>query len=108
MAAAYTLRSDERARGIAAHWNLYVTDRASRFYERLFGWRVGKEEEDPAHHYYHLFNHDQFIGGILPPAFRGSGAPPALADLRDGLRLRRHGGDGQEPWSRSLRASDDD
>lgn len=51
-------------------------DAASRFYEQLFGWRVGKEDENPAHNYYHLFNHDQFIGGILPPAFRDPGAPP--------------------------------
>jgi len=146
--AAYTLRVEQRERGIPAHWNLYVavenadtaTGRAkelgakelaapfdvfdlgrmavlqdptgaafsvwqakrhsgfgiksvpsafcvadlstpdqvaaSRFYERLFGWRVGKEDENPAHNYYHLFNHDEFIGGILPPAFRDPGAPP--------------------------------
>jgi uncharacterized protein len=51
-------------------------DGASRFYEQLFGWRVGKEDENPAHNYYHLFNHDEFIGGILPPAFRDPAAPP--------------------------------
>jgi predicted enzyme related to lactoylglutathione lyase len=49
---------------------------ASRFYQQLFGWRVGKEDENPAHNYCHLFNHDEFIGGILPPAFRDPGAPP--------------------------------
>ena len=148
VAAAYTLRSDERVLGIPAHWNLYVTvedadlaaeraknlgaslliqpfdvsefgrmatvqdptgavfsiwqpkrhigfrvkgvpgtfcvadlstpdqERASRFYEQLFGWRAGREEEDSAHNYYHLFNRDEYIGGILPPAFRDSGAPP--------------------------------
>lgn len=51
-------------------------DAASRFYVQLFAWRVGKEDENPAHNYYHLFNHDEFIGGILPPAFRDPGAPP--------------------------------
>ena len=51
-------------------------DAASRFYEQLFGWRVGKEDENPAHNYYHLFHHDEFIGGILPPAFRDPNAPP--------------------------------
>lgn len=49
---------------------------ASRFYEHLFGWRIGKEDEKPGHNYYHLFNHDEFIGGILPPAFRDPAAPP--------------------------------
>lgn len=51
-------------------------DAAGRFYEQLFGWRVGKEDEKPAHNYYHLFNHNEFIGGILPPAFRDPNAPP--------------------------------
>ncbi len=51
-------------------------DAASRFYEQLFGWRVGKEDETPGHNYYHLFHHDEYIGGILPPAFRDPGAPP--------------------------------
>src|SRR5207253_7157350 len=49
---------------------------ASRFYEQLFGWRIEKEDENPAHNYYHLFNHNEFIGGILPPAFRDPAAPP--------------------------------
>ncbi len=48
---------------------------AGRFYEQLFGWRIGKEDENQAHNYYHLFNHNEFIGGILPPAFRDPGAP---------------------------------
>jgi uncharacterized protein len=145
--AAYTLRPDQRAHGVPAHWNLYVAvenadtassratelgakvlapafdvfdvgrmavlqdptgaafsvwqakrhsgfgikgvhgtfcaadlstsdqEEASRFYERLFGWRIGKEDENPAHNYYHLFNHDEFIGGILPPAFRNPETP---------------------------------
>lgn len=150
VAAAYTLRSEQRAQGVPPHWNLYVAvenadstteratglgtkviakpfavhdagrmailqdpagavfsvwqakrnigfgvkgipgtfcvadlstpdqDGASRFYERLFGWRIGKEDEDPTHNYYHLFNHDEFIGGILPQAFRSPGAPPVV------------------------------
>lgn len=49
---------------------------ASRFYEQLFGWRIGREDEEPGHNYYHLFNHGEFIGGILPPAFRDPAAPP--------------------------------
>jgi predicted enzyme related to lactoylglutathione lyase len=148
VAAAYTLRSEQQARGVSAHWSLYVAvenadtaadrarglgakviaepfdvydvgrmavvqdptgavfsiwqakrhtgfgikgvpgtfcvadlstsdpDVASRFYEQLFKWRIRKEDEDPSHNYYHLFNHDEFIGGILPPAFRNPGAPP--------------------------------
>lgn len=48
---------------------------ASRFYGQLFGWRIGTEDEEPSHNYYHLFNHDEFIGGILPPAFRDPAAP---------------------------------
>jgi len=35
-----------------------------------------KGKEDPSHNYYHLFNHDGFLGGILPLAFRNPGAPP--------------------------------
>jgi uncharacterized protein len=146
--AAYTLRPDQRAQGVPAHWNLYVAvesadaaasratglgakvyaapfdvfdvgrmavlqdptgavfslwqakrhagfgikgvpgtfcaadlstpdqEGASRFYEKLFGWRVGKEDENPAHNYYHLFNNEEFIGGILPPAFSNPETPP--------------------------------
>src|SRR5437588_2153617 len=49
---------------------------ASRFYEQLFGWRVGREEETTGHNYYHLFHHDEYNGGILPPAFRNPETPP--------------------------------
>jgi uncharacterized protein len=51
-------------------------ERASQFYSELFGWRVGKEDEDPEHNYYHLFNGESYIGGILPPSVGGPGAPP--------------------------------
>jgi hypothetical protein len=134
VAAVYTLRPEQQARGVPAHWSLYVAvenadtaadrarglgatviaepfdvydvgrmavvqdptgavfsmwqakrhngfgikgvpgtfcvadlstsdqDGASRFYEQLFKWRIGKEDEDPSRSYYHLFNHDEFIG----------------------------------------------
>lgn len=51
-------------------------ERAGRFYSDLFGWRVMKEDEVPAHNYHHLFNGDAFIGGILPPSFRDPSSPP--------------------------------
>jgi uncharacterized protein len=51
-------------------------DGASRFYEQLVGWRIEKEDEVSAHNYYHLFNHNEFIGGILPTAYRKPGVPP--------------------------------
>jgi predicted enzyme related to lactoylglutathione lyase len=147
VAAAYTLRPDQRELGVPAHWNLYVAvesadsaarrakglgakmiaepfdvfdvgrmavvedptgatfslwqakrhsgfgikgvpgsfcvadlstpdqDGASRFYQQLFGWHIGREDEDPAHNYYHLFNNDEYIGGILPAAFHHPGTP---------------------------------
>jgi uncharacterized protein len=49
---------------------------ASRFYEQLFGWHVEKEDENSSHNYFHLFYGGEFIGGILPPAFRKPGTPP--------------------------------
>ncbi|MGC1105761.1 MAG: VOC family protein [Candidatus Acidiferrales bacterium] len=48
-------------------------DAASAFYEKLFGWRIGKEDEDAAHRYYHIFNGEEFIGGIPPASFTGGG-----------------------------------
>jgi uncharacterized protein len=51
-------------------------DGASRFYEQLFKWRIGKEDEDPSHNYYHLFNHDEFIGGNSASSVSQSRAPP--------------------------------
>jgi uncharacterized protein len=49
-------------------------DAASAFYEKLFGWKIMKEDEESAHRYYHIFNGDDFIGGI-PPASYAGGAP---------------------------------
>ena len=43
-----------------ADLSTYDQDGASRFYEQLFKWRIGKY--DPSHNYYHLFNHDEFLG----------------------------------------------
>ncbi|MFZ0213249.1 MAG: VOC family protein [Candidatus Acidiferrales bacterium] len=147
-AAAYTLRTEQRAQGIPPHWNLYVAvenadddakraaelggkilaapfdvfdagrmavmqdptgasfsiwqaaksigtritgvpgtlcvadlmtpdqEAASHFYEKLFGWKIGKEDEEPVHRYYHLFNGEEFIGGIPPASFRDPSVPP--------------------------------
>lgn len=49
-------------------------DAASAFYEKLFGWRIMKEDEEAAHRYYHIFNGEQFIGGMQPADWWG-GAP---------------------------------
>ncbi|MFZ0639506.1 MAG: VOC family protein [Candidatus Acidiferrales bacterium] len=51
-------------------------DAASAFYEKLFGWRIVKGDEEPAHRYYHIFNGEEFIGGIPPASFAGPGVPP--------------------------------
>jgi len=146
--AAYTLRAEQRERGVPPHWNLYVAvenadaaveratslggkalglafdvfdagrmaniqdptgamiavweakrhtgvgitgvhgtlaaadlstpdqNRAAEFYSGLFGWRIGKEDEHPEHAYFHLFNGEKYIGGILPPAARSPHEPP--------------------------------
>jgi uncharacterized protein len=44
---------------------------ASAFYEGLFGWQIGKEDEATAHRYYHIFNGGEFLGGIPPADFAG-------------------------------------
>jgi uncharacterized protein len=50
-------------------------DAASDFYEKLFGWQIKKEDEEPGHRYYHIFNGGEFIGGIPPASFAPKGAP---------------------------------
>jgi uncharacterized protein len=50
-------------------------DKAAEFYEKLFGWQIGKEDEKPEHRYYHIFNGGQFIGGIPPANSAGPGVP---------------------------------
>ena len=49
---------------------------AANFYEKLFAWKIGKEDEEPQHRYYHIFNGQQFIGGIPPASFRDPSIPP--------------------------------
>jgi predicted enzyme related to lactoylglutathione lyase len=51
-------------------------ERAGKFYSKLFGWEIGKEEEDPAHSYWHLKNGENFIGGIPPESYNKPGVPP--------------------------------
>lgn len=51
-------------------------DAASAFYEKLFGWQVRKEDEEPEHRYYHLFHNGEFIGGIPPAGYAPKGVPP--------------------------------
>jgi predicted enzyme related to lactoylglutathione lyase len=49
--------------------------RAGDFYSGLFGWHIMKEDEDPAHNYWHIKNGEEFIGGIPPESHHQSGAP---------------------------------
>jgi len=177
VAAAYTLRPEQRVQGIPTHWNLYVAvenadttaeraaglgakviaepfdvydvgrmavvqdptgavfslwqakrhsgfgikgapgtfcvadlstsdqDGASRFYEQLFGWHIGQEDETPAHNHYHLFNNNQLIGGIPPANVSQSWGAITLADLLAGHRLRRGSHKSQKPWRETLRSA---
>jgi uncharacterized protein len=50
-------------------------DRVESFYTGLFGWKIGKEDEDPAHAYWHIQNGEEFIGGIPPAAHRNPQMP---------------------------------
>jgi uncharacterized protein len=49
--------------------------RAGQFYSDLFGWQIMKEDEDPAHNYWHIKNGEEFIGGIPPASHRQPGTP---------------------------------
>ena len=49
--------------------------RAGKFYSDLFGWQMMKEDEDPAHNYWHIKNGEDFIGGISPSAQHRAGTP---------------------------------
>lgn len=51
-------------------------DRVEPFYAGLFGWTFGKEDEEPAHAYWHIKSGEQFIGGIPPAAYRDPDMPP--------------------------------
>jgi predicted enzyme related to lactoylglutathione lyase len=50
--------------------------RAGKFYADLFGWHITKEDEDPAHNYWHVKLGEDFIGGIPPDAHRDPKTPP--------------------------------
>ncbi|MGO9274464.1 MAG: VOC family protein [Terriglobia bacterium] len=49
--------------------------RAGDFYSGLFGWQIGKEDEEPGHDYWHIKNGEEFIGGLPPAAHRDPHAP---------------------------------
>jgi len=49
--------------------------RAGQFYSDLFGWQIMKEDEDPAHNYWHIKNGEEFIGGIPPASHHQPGVP---------------------------------
>ena len=49
--------------------------RAGEFYSGLFGWHIMKEDEDPAHNYWHIKNGEEFIGGIPPASHHRFGTP---------------------------------
>ena len=51
-------------------------ERVGEFYSGLFGWELGKEDEEPAHAYWHIKNGEEFIGGMTPAAHRNLNAPP--------------------------------
>ena len=50
--------------------------RAGEFYSALFGWKIVKGDEDPAHNYFHIKNGEEFIGGIPPASHRSPNVPP--------------------------------
>lgn len=50
-------------------------DAAAEFYDKLFGWQISKEDEEPGHSYYHIFNGGEFIGGIPPASYAPKGVP---------------------------------
>jgi len=49
--------------------------RAGDFYSALFGWHIMKEDEAPAHNYWHIKNGEDFIGGIPPSSQHRAGTP---------------------------------
>ena len=50
------------------------SDRAKKFYEGLFGWRLFASEKDPSG-YLHIQNGEEMIGGIPPAAHRSPHIP---------------------------------
>jgi len=49
--------------------------RAEDFYSGLFGWHIGKEDEEPGHDYWHIKNAEEFIGGLPAATQRNPNAP---------------------------------
>jgi uncharacterized protein len=49
--------------------------RAGEFYSVLFGWEILREDEGLEHHYWHIKNGDQFIGGLPPASLLQPGVP---------------------------------
>ena len=50
--------------------------RARKFYTDLFGWKMTDDTDDnPPSNYVHIHNGEDFIGGILPPAYVNPHAP---------------------------------
>jgi len=54
-------------------------ERAGEFYSKLFRWKLGKEDEDPAHAYWHIQNGEKFIGGMPPTGNRPKSPPHWMA-----------------------------
>lgn len=50
-------------------------DRAAEFYSALFGWTIEKEDESQ-HHYYHVKNGEEYIGGMPAPDQQLPGTTP--------------------------------
>lgn len=50
--------------------------RAGAFYSELFDWQMMKEDEEPAHNYWHIKNGESFIGGIPAASHRDPKLPP--------------------------------
>jgi|SRR5579864_1091439 len=51
-------------------------EKAEKFYSGVFGWKIMKEDEEPAHAYYHIKNGEEFIGGMPPPMPMSKKIPP--------------------------------
>jgi uncharacterized protein len=60
-----------------ADLNTRDQNRARKFYSDLFGWKVIDDtDDDPPSGYLHIQNGEEFIGGILPPAYSNPHTPP--------------------------------
>jgi uncharacterized protein len=50
-------------------------EKARKFYDDLFGWKISAGEKDPSG-YLHIQNGEDYIGGIPPSDYRDPNAPP--------------------------------